>query len=219
MSTTNRITKSARGPKPKLKLRFKPHIEELLQEDMNSSSEPSQTSSPATEGVRDKSSAFHEMLEELPRADAHYRHIKDNSTSKAILGLKLGFPERKALRCLLKLPKEKLLVLSKALGEPSKHAAIRGSLDYEQTCDRLESGFNRLSANEQREIRQYLSPTLVRSLKKSQDHHSFHLEVKGQARSSGQLCEGVGSRKNAGIENLFVSSHSEDDNQLFVPQD
>lgn len=219
MSTTSRITKSARGPKPKLKLRFKPRIEEFLQEDVDSSAEPSQTSSPATEGDLDKNPAFHEMLEELPRADAHYHHIKDNSTSKAIIGLKLGFPERKALHCLLKLPKEKLLVLSKALGEPSKHAAIRGSLDYEQTCDRLGSGFNRLSANEQREIKQYLSPSLVRCLKKSQDHHSSHPEVKGQARSSGQLCEGVGSRENAGIENPFVSSHSADDNQLFVPQD
>lgn len=218
MSTTNKVTKSPRPPKPKLKLKFKTHIEEFLQ-DMNSSAEPSQTPSPATEGDREKSSAFHEMLEELPRADAHYGHIKDNSTSQAILGLKLGFPERKALHCLLNLPKEKLRVLSKGLGEPSKHAAIRGSLDYEQTCDRLESGFNRLSANEQREIRQYLSPSLVRSLKKSQDHHSFHLEVKGQGRSSPQLCEGLSSRNNAGIENPFVSSHSTNDNQLFVPQD
>ena len=181
-------------------------------------------SSSAIEGDLDKNLAFHKMLEELPRADAHYRHIKDNSTSRAILGLKLGFPERNALRCLLKLPKEELLVIGQALGEPSKHAAIRGSLDYEQTCDRLGSGFNRLSVNEQRKIRQYLSPSLVRCLKKSQSHHSSYLEVKGQARSSGWLCEGVGSHKNAVIENPSVwypsvMSHSVDDNQLFVPRD
>lgn len=49
----------------------------------------------------------------------------------ALLGLGLGIGERNAISCLLKLPKRKLRILGQALGESSKHAAIRKYLDYE----------------------------------------------------------------------------------------
>jgi hypothetical protein len=38
------------------------------------------------------------------------------------------------------------------LGEPLKHAAINKYLDYEQICDRVGTGFNKLSPDEQTEI-------------------------------------------------------------------
>lgn len=217
MSTASKVTKNARGPKPKLKLKIGPHLQEFLKEDLKASTEPSQTSSVTAEGNLDKSPAFYGMLGEVFRADARYRYVKENSTSMAILGLGLGTFDCRALRCLLQLPKEKLIILSQALGEPSKYPAIRGYLDYEQICDRLGFGFNKLSSDEQTEICQYPSPSLARCLKMSQEHLNNQPEVDDQAESSHQLGRGD-SLNNGEIENPLAASSASEDNQLFVPQ-
>jgi hypothetical protein len=91
------------------------------------------------------------MLEEVARVDASYQIIKQSSTSMTLVGLGLDIGERRAIRCLRRLPKSKLRILGQALGEPSNDA-IHNYLDYESMCERVGSKFKHLSADEQTEI-------------------------------------------------------------------
>jgi hypothetical protein len=147
MSTTNKVTNAESPPKHKIGAR----LQEFLTQDMKAPAQPSNILFVTTHDDMVKRTKFYGMLEQVSRVDAAHRKIKKSSTSMALLGLGLGIGERNSISCLLKLPKRKLRILGQALGESSKHAVIRKYLDYEQICDRVGSGFNKLSADEQTE--------------------------------------------------------------------
>ncbi|OKP06246.1 hypothetical protein PENSUB_6236 [Penicillium subrubescens] len=137
-----KIQESAPNPNPGVRLR------EFLLQDPKAPAGLSNSLSVTLHGDLAERTEFYKMLEEVARVDSSYQKIKQSSTSMALVGLGLDVGGRRAIRCLLRLPKSKLRILGQALGEPSNDA-ILNYLDYESMC---ETKFKHLSADEQTEM-------------------------------------------------------------------
>jgi hypothetical protein len=140
-----KLQESARNPNPGVRL------QELLLQDPKAPAGLSNSLSVTPHEDLAERTEFYKMLEEVARVDASYQIIKQSSTSMTLVGLGLDIGERRAIRCLRRLPKSKLRILGQALGEPSNDA-IHNYLDYESMCERVGSKFKHLSADEQTEI-------------------------------------------------------------------
>lgn len=113
MSAPNKVTKKPCARAPKLKVGTRLH--EFLTKGMNAAAGLSSTFSITAHADVHKRAAFYGMLQQVSRVDESRRNVKKSSTSMALVGLDIGTGERKALRCLLKLPKDKLRILGQAL--------------------------------------------------------------------------------------------------------